>query len=141
MSLPMGQRCGNPGDKCGMFTVPASGWCPRHDPQQAEIRRRQSSLAAKRSHEWKPDPEVIAWAETIDLRSPEGRARAMTEVARLVAQGGLSVGQGQAIASLARAAEGRPSKDAAKPVPQLIVEAWRSTNGDPKTLTTGGTGE
>jgi hypothetical protein len=122
--------CGSPGEKCGALPIRDSGWCQRHDPEQAAIRRQQSSQAAKRSHEWRPDPEIETWAETLDLSTPEGRARAMTETARLVAAGGLSVGQAHAIAQLARAAEGRPSTAPKKPATVLVeVARYGPTNG------------
>jgi hypothetical protein len=86
-------------------------------------------VAAKGSHEWKPAPEIEAWADTLDFSTPEGRQRGLTEAARLVAQGGLSVGQGNAIAALARAAEGRPSTAPKKPATVLVEVARYGQNG------------
>jgi hypothetical protein len=129
MSLPMGRGCGNPGDRCGILPIGPSGYCQRHDPEQAAIRARQSSQAAKKSHEWKPDAEVTAWADTLDFSTPESRSRALTETAQLVAKGGLSVGQGNAIAALARAAEGRPGAPPKKPATVLVEVAKYGTNG------------
>ena len=124
--------CGAPGERCGMLPIGPSGHCQRHDPQQAEIRRRQSSLAAKRSHEWTPDPEIETWAQTLDFDDDAARKRSLKEVAALVARGGLSPAQGQAIAALARAAEGKPSTK----VPEkraLVVELQQHGNGhDPR---------
>jgi hypothetical protein len=116
--------CGAPGGKCGAMTIGRGGYCQRHDPspEQVALRSRTAREAARRSHEWKPDPEITSWAESIDFTTPEGRARGLTETARLVAQGGLSVGQANAIAALARAAEGRTGKPPEKVLPQLVVE-------------------
>src|SRR5262249_13468009 len=105
-----------------------SGFCQLHDPQQAAIRSQQARQAARKSHEWKPDPEITAWAETLDFSTVESRAQALTETARLVAQGGLSVGQGQAIAALARAVEPKAKKPTEQP-PVFVIETPGSTNG------------
>jgi hypothetical protein len=121
MSLAVSRECGNPGETCGALVIGPSRFCQRHDPEQATIRRRQASDAAKRSHEWRPDPELEAWADTLDFSTDEGRRRGLTEAAQLVAKGGLSVGQGTAIAALARAAEGKP-KAQEKPNRPLVVE-------------------
>ena len=78
-------------------------------PEQIARRSRSAQKAAQRSHDWTPDPELEAWADSLDFSTDEGRRRGLTEAAQLVAKGGLSVGQGNAIAALARAAEGKPT--------------------------------
>lgn len=118
----MSPKCGQPSDTCGMLRIGPAGWCQRHHPDLAAQRSRQSSEAAKRSHEWKPAPEIETWAETLDFSTPEGRQRGLTEAARLVAQGGLSVGQGNAIAALARAAEGKPGNAPQAPAEPIDVQ-------------------
>ena len=129
MSLPLSRACGNPGETCGALMIGPAGYCQRHDPQQAAIRRHQASQAAKKSHEWKPDAEVTAWADTLDLTTRRRRAKALTETARLVALGGLSVGQGNAIAALARAAALKPGQVKKRETLTFIEERYALQNG------------
>lgn len=110
--------------------LPASGatgyrFCQRHDPQQAEQRRAQARQAAKASHAtFRPDPELEAWADTLDWSTEEKREQALLEAAVLVAKGGLTPAQGNAIAALARAAAARPAK-MVRPTPALVVEVQK----------------
>lgn len=109
--------------------LPASGatgyrFCQRHDPQQAEQRRAQARQAAKASHAtFRPDPELEAWAETLDFTTKESRERSLVETAQLVAKGGLTPAQGNAIAALARAATVKPEKAPGKG--SVLVEVAR----------------
>jgi hypothetical protein len=104
--------------------VPGRPWCAKHDPERQAANRENARLAARASHARRPDPELEAWADTLDWSSEEKREQALREVAVLVAKSGLTPAQGQAIAALARAAAMRPGK-AAKPLPPLLVEVQR----------------
>ena len=96
---------------------------PKHDPERRHLLSDEARTAARVSHARRADPDVEAWAETLDFTTDEGRARGLTEVAQLVAKGGLTPSQGATIAALARAAEPKTTKPVkAQPV---IVEVQR----------------
>lgn len=107
--------CGQPGAKHGMLPIGPSGYCQRHDPNQAGARSRQASGAAQKSHEWEPPKDFKAWVMSLDLTTAEGRARAATETAQKALEEIISVGQANSVAGLIRAAEGKPSTALARP--------------------------
>jgi hypothetical protein len=102
--------------------VPGSIYCANHDPDRKDRRRQITTRAAQQSHAQRVDPAVILWADTLDLTTDETRARGLTEVAQLVAKGGLTSQQGATIAALARAAAPQHGPKALKQTPQIIVE-------------------
>lgn len=101
--------------------VPGSIYCDNHHPDRRERRREITRRAAQASHARRPDPEVMAWADTLDFTADEARARGLTEVAQLVAREGLTPAQGNAIAALARAAAPQ-QRVAPKAKPAVVVE-------------------
>jgi hypothetical protein len=62
-----------------------------------------------------------AWVRTLDLSTPEGRARAATETAQKVLEEVITPSQSNSVAALIRAAEGKPGNAPAKPEPPLGV--------------------
>ena len=112
------------GGECGMTPTIMSGgrYCPKHDPDRQHLLSTEGQLAGRASHAPHSSIEVQAWADTLDFSTEESRARGLCEVARLVAQGGLTPSQGATIAALARAAAPQHGLKPPKQAPQIIVE-------------------
>lgn len=74
--------------KCALPPDPASGFYQRHDPEQAQLRGRQASQAAKRSHEWCPDRSSSSGprraVSSLILPRPFGRRRFDADARRSV---------------------------------------------------------
>jgi hypothetical protein len=97
VGLERGFRC--------LPTLPGTDYCAKHHPDLAARRAEQASEAARQSHAlFRPSSEMEAWADTIDFSTKESRERCLAEAAQLIAKGGLTAAQGNAIAALARAA-------------------------------------
>jgi hypothetical protein len=95
--------------------VPGSLYCDNHDPQRRESRQAITRRAARASHERRKDPELEAWASTIDFSSEEKRQQALRETAARVVTGKLAPAEGHVVAALARAAVSKPAKTTLAP--------------------------
>jgi hypothetical protein len=104
--------------------VPGRPFCAKHDPERKADNVETAKLAARASHSRRPDPELEAWAGTLDFATDESRRRTLEEAARHVAMGRLSAAQAGAIAALARAAAGKTPPPAPKRAP-VVVELAR----------------
>jgi hypothetical protein len=113
-------------------TVMSGGrYCPKHDPSRQHLLSSEGQTAGRASHAGRSDPEVAAWADTLNFTTDAGRASGLTEVAQLVAKGGLTPSQGATIAALARAAA--PAKEnKSKGEKTVVVEVQKfGQNGAP----------
>ncbi len=109
--------------------VPGSIYCHNHHPDRREEQSRRNSRAAKASHTAaRPDPELEAWAETLDFSTKEARERGLAEAARLVAKGSMTPAQGNTIAALARAADIRLEAPARKKPVVVIAKYGRDAS-------------
>jgi hypothetical protein len=107
--------------------IPNTSWCAKHHPDRKADNVATAKRAARASHARRVDPEIEAWAASLDLSTDEPRRRVLTEAARYVAVGKLSAAQAAAIAALVRAAgKGAPPSPTK---PRSIIVESALTNG------------
>lgn len=110
--------------------VPGSLYCDNHHPDRKARRLEITRLAARASHARRTDPEMEAWADKLDWTTDEQRTQALRDVAVLVAKGGLTPAQGNAIAALARAAAAKPPKTPPAKAPLIMEVQQYGANGN-----------
>lgn len=89
------------GQPCLAPVQTGKSWCQAHDPKRQDVISEERSQAARQSHARRVPVELIAWADAIDWTQEAKVRESLREMFVLLAKGGLTPAQGQAMARVA----------------------------------------
>lgn len=117
------------GRPCQAPVQTARPWCQGHDPDRQGVISEERRHAARLSHARRVPPELLQWADALDWTDEPKVRECLKEMFVLIAKGGLTPAQGQA---MARVAELRLRAFSAVPAERkpLVVEIQRFGGGN-----------